>query len=147
MSNLCSILSVRRPRWPSGAGCPGAATGASRRSFTCADAQPNPAANAAADAAIKAYFIAISIVSSSENARVHAPIRRRALARRPPRHTGFLRLSPSWLWLDRTSVGSRTRDKVISSQRMKKILAARPESEPFWLRLQSEKSFTVNAER
>src|SRR5262249_10334027 len=34
-------------------------------------------------------------LSLFENVRVHAPIDRRAPARRPPRHPGFLRLSPS----------------------------------------------------
>jgi len=86
------VLDVRGPPWPSETF--GTATGASRRSFTpCADAKPNPATNAATHAASKTYAIAISTVLG-ENARVHAPTPRRALARRRPGTRGVPPLFP-----------------------------------------------------
>jgi hypothetical protein len=62
--DVCVVLDLRSPSGPSDTF--GAATGASRHSSTpctpCEDAKPDAAANAATHAAIKAYFIAISIV-------------------------------------------------------------------------------------
>ena len=68
--DVCVVLDLRGASWPSDAF--GAATGASRRSSPpctpCEHAGPNAAANAATHAAIKAYFIAISVGRCCENA-------------------------------------------------------------------------------
>jgi hypothetical protein len=59
--DVCVVLDLRSPSGPSDTF--GAAMGASRRSSTpCEHAKPDAAANAATHAAIKPYFIAISIV-------------------------------------------------------------------------------------
>jgi hypothetical protein len=68
------------------------------------------------DAAIRAYFIVIPIVSA-ENARVHA-LDRHALARRPPHGTQVYGY-PLW-WLAGTYVGSRTHENVIGSMENEK---------------------------
>src|SRR5262249_48369036 len=124
------LWDVRGSLCPSGNTCAGPATGASGRSLIpWANAGHNVAAPAAMDAAIKAYFIAIPIVSS-ENACVHALIgmRLRDAQRAAPRFTGL----PLW-WLAGTFVASRTHENVIGSRKMKKIFwPAAAGSEPSW---------------
>jgi hypothetical protein len=102
----------------------GAAMSASPGRFTCADPQPNPIVNAATDAASKAYFIAISIVSSGENSRV-PPTHRPARAYTPAhRARGLLDLVPlvvgSYLWL--RGPNARKSDRFQSSADKMKIL-------------------------
>jgi hypothetical protein len=97
------------------------------------------------DAAIKACFIAIPIISA-ENARVHALIgmRLRDAHRAAPQVYGY----PLW-WLAGTYVGSRTHENVIGSGKMKKIFSpAAAVGEPSRPgRCKGKKSFSINADR